>query len=1007
MNTCQREFTFNPGTFWIWTPSAPAGDAWWMFRKSFSLNQNCDEAPLRITAAFQYILYVNGQLAARGPARSFDFRKAYDTVDIVQYLRPGQENVIAILSPQFKHIPYKPQGLIGVLAELNYRDAAGQPHRLGTDQSWKVKQHASFPSSTAGGIPLNLQLQWLEEWFDARQELPGWNAPNFADGSWAQARELGPVGIAPWKKLEPSGIDLLSDDPVLPRSFAAIELARLREGYHIRLPSPSQYFNSAKLYFTEINCVAPAAIRYLGPGQVHVNGQPALANPQTGAISLRPGRNLFLVHQTGYYETELDFILETKDRLAFSAQHLLNRANADWALLPLPTNTVNFPWHEHASAMAPPAELTSLISATDAEQISDELKAQFLPVAPQAGSAFMDVKQQYVFKASGGYTISAIEQGQPRLPADPEMASPLVNPHNLLHGHADAMTINPTPGYDAHFILDFGSETVGHIEFTIEAQTGAIMDVQCFEKTNWRGIAWMEWGCKNGFRYICREGKQTFVSHFRRGFRFASVTVRNLTRPAKLYSFSSRRASYPVQEIGSFECSDCALNQAYRMSLDTASLCMLDTYVDCPGHEQSFWVGDARITALINLLAFGAYDFNQRCLSLVGQSLEPAWLAEYWPGDKRCPQGRHLTIAAFPNYPDDSPESALPMWSFLWAMQCWDHWLHGANLSDLAENYDNVSAMLRRCKLLTNERGLFDMPGAWNLIEWAANDLSPYGEVTASNLLIVHCQRLAVKMAKALGKQAEALVHDEAAEERQAAINQFCWSEDRQAYVDTVRDEWAYQRYLALGAQRGWEILPREKYHGCLRVSEQTHTLALLCGCVPPERLEVVKSLVKRSGLGRYTPSAPNGRSLGPPTEQEAPEGVVGIGSPFFLFFTLAALYQLGEGDLALAIMRRDWGQMAAQGMRTCPESFGDARSIAHAWSAAPAVYLPANVLGIQPLDPGYKTFTIKPNPGDLQWARGAVATPHGPIYVSWQRGSDGSLEISCQAPQECLRVDS
>ena len=33
---------------------------------------------------------------------------------------------------------------------------------------------------------------------------------------------------------------------------------------------------------------------------------------------------------------------------------------------------------------------------------------------------------------------------------------------------------------------------------------------------------------------------------------------------------------------------------------------------------------------------------------------------------------------------------------------------------------------------MTNDRGLFDMQGAWNLIEWANNDLSFYGEVTAA-----------------------------------------------------------------------------------------------------------------------------------------------------------------------------------------------------------------------------------------------------------------------------------
>jgi hypothetical protein len=220
-----------------------------------------------------------------------------------------------------------------------------------------------------------------------------------------------------------------------------------------------------------------------------------------------------------------------------------------------------------------------------------------------------------------------------------------------------------------------------------------------------------------------------------------------------------------------------------------------------------------------------------------------------------------------------------------------------------------------------------------------------------------------------------------------------------------VRDEWSYQRYQELCATKGWTVVPWEQYHGCLRISEQTNTLAALCDCVPAERLATVRQIIRRVAQGRFVSGAPAGRSMGPPSEKEAPDGVVAVGSPFFLFFTLGALFHIGDGRLAFDVMHREWSKMAALGLRTCPETFGWPRSAAHAWSAAPAVYLPTRVLGIRPVEPGFRKFCVEPCAGDLQWARGAVATPYGPIHASWQRQADGTIAITCHAPAACERV--
>ena len=57
--------------------------------------------------------------------------------------------------------------------------------------------------------------------------------------------------------------------------------------------------------------------------------------------------------------------------------------------------------------------------------------------------------------------------------------------------------------------------------------------------------------------------------------------------------------------------------------------------------------------------------------------------------------------------------------------------------------------------------------------------------------------------------------------------------------------------------------------------------------------------------------------------------------------------------------------------------------------------------LGVEPLEPGFRTFRIAPQPPDgLAWARGAVPTPHGAIELEWHlvatplRGCDISFSV-------------
>ena len=964
-----------------------------MFRRGGIIPKtDLTSASLRIASCLYHLVYLNGELVDRGLARTYNFSKGYNVIDVTAYFQPGQENVLAVLAPEIKQQD-TPKALAptqGLLADLVLHSAGGHDTIISTDRSWKVLRHPSLQA----GMPEAIPLRGPEESFDARQEPLGWKLAGFDDRGWSAAKEIGPVGTPPWITMEQIHVSRLSNDSKYPVRLSAIELAAPRAGLHRRLGSP---FQGAKLFATEVTAPRECEVRlHVVTGRPLVSLDGKTMDP-AHTIPFSAGTHLLALTEHG---DDLEFFLETATTVQLSASRILPSGEAEWAVVRVPSNDSasadDYPWE------GSPWE--DQRDDTPVPTLTADLRTRLQPAVSKPPGIMHQVTTQEFYKVAGGFTHPAVERGQPRLSAGASFHNPVLNPHNLLHANGDGCTVVPQVGKDVHIIVDFDREFVGYLRLQLDAPAGTVVDVQCFELVDGGGIAWMD--NRNGFRYVCREGTQEFTSHYRRGFRYVSLTLRNFSRPVLMRSVTCYHSAYPVQEIGGFECSDPLLNTVHRMCLDTAALCMLETYVDCPGHEQNVWVGDARITSLINLTTFGAMDLNQRFLRLVGQSTRPEWVKEYWPNDARYLDRRYLPIAAFPNY----PEGCLPMWSFLWMMQCWEHYLYGGDKTDLAENFGYITATLENCRRLTNERGLFDVPGAWNLIEWGNNDLSAYGEVTANNVLLVRCLRSAARMATELGRANDATTFESEATRRTDAINALCWDHARNAYVDTVRDRWAYDRYVVWSRSLGHTPVSWRKYAGYARISEQTNTLALISDCVPADRQAAVTGIVKRVGNGRYVAGSPAGRTSGAPPDNEAPDGIVAIGSPFFLFFSLEALYRLGLSDTALNVMRRDWGAMAAHGTRTCWETFKNderhwTRSVCHAWSASPAFYLPSEVLGVRPVAPGFRKFSIAPHLGDLSWARGSVHTPHGPIFVEWRRKPTGEIDLTWTAPAECQRV--
>lgn len=106
--------------------------------------------------------------------------------------------------------------------------------------------------------------------------------------------------------------------------------------------------------------------------------------------------------------------------------------------------------------------------------------------------------------------------------------------------------------------------------------------------------------------------------------------------------------------------------------------------------------------------------------------------------------------------------------------------------------------------------------------------------------------------------------------------------------------------------------------------------------------------------------------------------------------FLMEALYAAGRGDVAFDYLvsdgKRSWRNMMREGSTISMEAWGNEfkpdQDWNHAWGAAPANIIPFRLLGVQPLEAGYKVVEIKPQIGRLNNASATVPTVKGQISL-------------------------
>lgn len=565
----------------------------------------------------------------------------------------------------------------------------------------------------------------------------------------------------------------------------------------------------------------------------------------------------------------------------------------------------------------------------------------------------------------------------------------LANPSS---GQTTTLTY-PIGGQAPSLILDYGKDVGGYGTFDVAAASGTGLEAAYSETLANMGndgdatVGLLQSGdvSRTDTFVVLGSGVQTGPL-IQGAERYEKVT---LTLPGTVTLRSAGIEFTPLRETpsamqGHFLSSDQLLNRiwyagAYTLNLnqmtpgtlvDEGQVTELHLILDGAKRDRAVWSGDQLISGLTDMyVSDPAYERDSLMLLLT----HPATTADFLvPAVGDMSQPGPLPGVCSPN---PLAGNICVTWSASYSIVVipglYNYYLYTGDLGFVRAHWQAVVRQMEWDAQQVDSNGLFTVNSIdaddWNLE-------SPTGEVTYVNALYLEALESASKLAAALGETAEASQWASAAVKVKNAVNRILW-DPRTGVYD-----------------------PSETLRG--PVVQDANVLAILSGIASGSRAQEILAVLRQALATQYGPAIATTNAT----------GYVRDISPYMGGFNVLADFASGETADALGLIRQEWGYMVNHDpggtdwerieLDGIPAGGSTADSLAHGWSTGPTPALSEYVLGVAPASPGYRTWSVKPELGNLRWAQGVVPTPHGSLSVAWKRGvRNRSFEITVTGP--------
>ena len=506
------------------------------------------------------------------------------------------------------------------------------------------------------------------------------------------------------------------------------------------------------------------------------------------------------------------------------------------------------------------------------------------------------------------------------------------------------------PANGNFIVVDLGAENAGLMDLELAAAAGTVIDISHGEHLL-DGKVRNKIGYRNFTdRYICREGLNRYVLPRRIGGRYIQLNITRMASPVLIRYVGLRPLSLPLPPRGDFQSGDTLADRTNDIGIRTLELCMHEHYEDCPWREQGLYAYDSRNQMLYGYYVWGNYDFAAASIDLLGRGIRPDGLLEL------CAPARvSVTI---------------PIFSFVWVSEINEHWLHSGSDAVFRKFDSQIELMTGRILELHNpDNGLYRLnpdTAMWHFYEWAPGLSAMDSQVdeyhAPYNLYFHEMLHSYAEMLQRSGQDVRAVKYSALAAELKDAINRNFWDVRHNCYATKMIDG------------------KLQEYH------DHIQFLALYNNIVPAEKLSAVLQTVYSGKLEGVTFSA--------------------------MLYMLSALMPLSPQarEYVAAALKRNFDPMILAGATSLWETgkgaadFDGAGSLCHAWSSLPVYYYYAWVLGIRPLEPGFKKFLLSPCSGGFNAVKGSVATPSGFVCVEWRKSGNG-LHVTATGPEDLTPV--
>ena len=428
-------------------------------------------------------------------------------------------------------------------------------------------------------------------------------------------------------------------------------------------------------------------------------------------------------------------------------------------------------------------------------------------------------------------------------------------------------------------------------------------------------------------KYLTRDGIQEFECL---GWMNGHEVHYTLPAGVKVLGLQYRETGFDTEFNGRFECDDPDLNLLWQKAARTLYVTMRDSYMDCPDRERSQWWGD-----VVNELGEVPYVFDPQAYQLTRKAVRELISWQRPDGTLFSPVPAGIPAPGKKNDGGTwSTELPVQMLASISKYGIWTYYLQSGDKDTIQHAYPAVRRYLDLWKL-DDDNLVIHRPGDWDWSDW--------GKEIDARILDSAWYQLAldsaIEMARLTGNDADIPRWEGLRKRIDSGFNKTFWNG---------------REYRAPG------------YKG--DTDDRANALAVVAGFAKPEQFPALREVLTKHRNA----------------------------SPYMEKYVLEALFLMDSPELAMTRMKERYRAQLDSPLTTLWEGWGIGKdgygggSYNHAWSGGPLTCLSQYAAGISPTSPGFASFAILPQLGQLQQVSAVVDSPKGKIQVRLVRSERG-----------------